>query len=193
MPSAGQSSRIAESKSAATTGRHPLRSKRHVIQRIIDVIWFVAGVGLLIVFCLAPFYWMVVTSLKSPSSIFNNEVWPKQISLENYFAVFSAQNHFGRALINSVIIAGGTTVVAMLAGVLCAYAVTRMRFRGKRYILMAVLAASMFPGVAILTPLYSLFSQIHWIDTYQAMIIPDISLALQLAVWTLSSFYQGIQ
>jgi multiple sugar transport system permease protein len=67
-----------------------------------------------------------------------------------------------------------------------------MRFRGKRYILIAVLAASMFPGVAILTPLYSLFSSIHWIDTYQAMIIPDISFALPLAVWTLTSFFREI-
>jgi len=80
-------------------------------------------------------------------------------------------------------------MIAMLIGVFSAYALTRLQFRGRNVVLAAVLAASMFPGVAILTPLYQMFAEWGWINTYQAMIVPDISFALPLAIWTLSTFF----
>lgn len=153
-------------------------------------IWFWLGIIVLVVFCLAPFYWMLVSSLKSPSAMFNNDLLPSSLSLENYQAVFSTNNHFGQALLNSLIVAGLTTCLAMLVGTTTAYALTRMQFRGRDFILALILAASMFPGVAILTPLYEQFSAMGWINTYQAMIIPDISFALPLAIWTLTSFFR---
>jgi len=113
-------------------------------------------------------------------------------SLVNYEAVFSGRNNFLYALRNSGIIAGTTTVLAMLIGLVSAYAFVRLRFRGKRLALGAVLAASMFPGVALLTPIFQLFSDWGWIDQYQAMLIPDISFALPLAIWTLSSFLREL-
>ncbi|MFC6354909.1 carbohydrate ABC transporter permease [Luethyella okanaganae] len=145
---------------------------------------------LLVVFCLAPFYWMLVSSLKSPSAIFNNDLLPSPISLENFAAVFSGRNQFAQALLNSLIVAGTTTLLAMIVGVTAAYALTRLKFRGRTFILALILAASMFPGVAILTPLYELFANLGWINTYQAMILPDISFALPLAIWTLTSFFR---
>ena len=65
----------------------------------------------------------------------------------------------------------------------------RLDFRVKGLILGAILAASMFPGVAILTPLFQLFTNAHWLGTYQALIIPQISFSLPLAVYTLTSFF----
>jgi multiple sugar transport system permease protein len=162
---------------------------RHQNRITANAIWFTVGVIILIVFCLAPFYWMIVSSLKPPTSIYNNSLWPSQLSLENFRAVFSARNNFGQALLNSLIVAGCTTILAMLIGVFSAYALTRLKFRGRNIILGAVLAASMFPGVAILTPVYSMFAKWHWINTYQAMIIPDISFALPLGIWTLTTFF----
>jgi len=152
--------------------------------------WFYVGVAVLVVFCLAPFYWMVVSSLKAPNAIFNNDILPSSISFENFAAVFSGGNDFARALLNSAIIAGSTTIIAMVVGVFTAYALTRLTFRGRNLILAVILAASMFPGVAILTPLYELFARIGWINTYQAMIVPNISFALPLAIWTLTSFFR---
>ncbi|MSS85423.1 carbohydrate ABC transporter permease [Actinomycetaceae bacterium WB03_NA08] len=150
----------------------------------------VIGLLVLLVFCLAPFYWMIVSALKPPTAIFNNEIWPTSMSWDSLVAVFSKKNNFGQSLINSIIVAGTTTVFAMLVGIFSAYAIVRMRFRGRTFVLALVLAASMFPGVAILTPLYELFANWGWINTYQAMIIPDMSFALPLGIWTLTTFFK---
>jgi multiple sugar transport system permease protein len=80
----------------------------------------------------------------------------------------------------------------MLIGVLAAYALARLRFRGRFLVLGAILAASMFPGVALLTPLFQLFADLDWIDHYQAMIVPYISFTLPLAVWILTSFFTAM-
>lgn len=158
--------------------------------RVVGTTGKVIGLVVLLVFCLAPFYWMIVTALKPPTALFNNELIPSSISMESLSAVFNQKNNFGQALVNSVIVAGTTTVFAMLVGIFSAYALTRMKFRGRTFILALVLAASMFPGVAILTPLYELFADWGWINTYQAMIIPDMSFALPLGIWTLTTFFR---
>ncbi|MGO1638102.1 MAG: carbohydrate ABC transporter permease [Ancrocorticia populi] len=158
--------------------------------RVVGTTGKIIGLVILLVFCLAPFYWMIVTALKPPTALFNNELWPSSISMDSLSAVFNQKNNFGQALINSVIVAGTTTLFAMLVGIFSAYALTRMKFRGRTFILALVLAASMFPGVAILTPLYELFADWGWINTYQAMIIPDLSFALPLGIWTLTTFFR---
>jgi multiple sugar transport system permease protein len=151
-----------------------------------------SGIALIVLFCLAPFYWMVVTAFRDVGYTFDTTPWPTHVTLENFRTAFSTSlgNHFGRALVNSVIIGVCTTILAVLAGTFAAYALARLNFRGKFLVLGLVLGASMFPGVALLTPLFQLFTDIHWIGTYQALIIPDISFALPLTVYTLTAFFQ---
>lgn len=153
--------------------------------------WY-AGLVAIAIFCLAPFYWMLVSSLKGPDDIFDNALIPTHPTLLNYEAVFGAQNTFILALRNSLIIASSVTVVALVFGIFAAYAIARLEFRGKTVVLALFLATSMFPGVAILTPLFQLFADLGWIDTYQAMIIPDISFSLPLGVWILVSFFRAM-
>jgi trehalose/maltose transport system permease protein len=149
------------------------------------------GVALIVIFCLAPFYWMVVTAFRDVGYTFDTTPWPTHVTFDNFRTAFSTSlgNHFGRALINSVIIGVCTTILAVIVGVFAAYALARLNFRGKFVVLGIVLGASMFPGVALLTPLFQLFTNIHWIGTYQALIIPDISFALPLTVYTLTAFF----
>jgi multiple sugar transport system permease protein len=149
------------------------------------------GIVLIVLFGLAPFYWMVVTSFRKVGYTFDTTPWPTHVTLDNYRAAFSTSlgNHFGRALINSAIIGVCTTILAVMGGVFAAYALARLNFRGKFLVLGVILGASMFPGVALLTPLFQLFTNIHWIGTYQALIIPDISFALPLTVYTLTAFF----
>lgn len=149
------------------------------------------GIAGIVIWCLAPFYWMVVTAFRNVGYTFDTTPWPTHITLENFRTAFdtSRGNHFGRALINSLVIGACTTAVAMLVGVFAAYALARLRFRGKFFVLGLVLAASMFPGVALVTPLFQLFTDIHWLGSYQALILPDISFALPLTVWILTSFF----
>jgi multiple sugar transport system permease protein len=147
------------------------------------------GIAFIVVFCLAPFYWMVVSSLRPSDDIFNNSLFPSHPSFENYKAVFGTKNNFGYALRNSVIIAVFATLISLVVGVFAAYALARLRFRGKFLVLGAILATAMFPGIALLTPLYKLFTDLGWIDQYQSMIIPDISFTLPLTIWILTSFF----
>jgi multiple sugar transport system permease protein len=149
------------------------------------------GVGVLLIaaYCLAPFYWMLVSSLKGQNDIFDNSLWPKHLTMSNFKAVFSSTNHFDLALRNSLIISLTATVVALVVGMFAAYAMSRLRFRGKFLVLGAILATAMFPGIALLTPLFNLFTQLNWIDQYQAMVIPDISFTLPLSIWILTSFF----
>jgi multiple sugar transport system permease protein len=155
-------------------------------------IWLYVAAAAIVAYCLLPFYWMVVSSLRSPAHIFDTSLLPPHPTLLNYRAVFSRQNTFGLALRNSTAIAGSVTVLALLLGISAAYALTRLRFGAKNIVLGLFLATSMFPGVAILTPLFGLFADLGWIDTYRAMVIPDISFSLPLGIWVLTSFFRAM-
>jgi multiple sugar transport system permease protein len=149
------------------------------------------GVALIVIWGLAPFYWMVVTSFRDVGYTFDNTPWPTHVTLDNYITAFSTKlgNHFGRALLNSLLIGAVTTAVGLAAGVFAAYALARLNFRGKFLVTGFILGASMFPLVALVTPLFQLFTNIHWIGTYQALIIPDISFVLPLTIYTLTAFF----
>ena len=153
-------------------------------------IWSTVGIGFIVIYCLAPFYWMVVSSLRPDDEIFENTWWPRHPTFDNYGAVFSSGNHFGRGLINSLIVSVVVTVVALVVATFASYALARLDFRGKSALLLVVLATSMFPLVAIIVPLLKNFSDWGWTNTYQAMIIPDLSFSLPLAVWNLTSFFR---
>jgi multiple sugar transport system permease protein len=156
--------------------------------------WGNVGTGsvlvLIVVWCLLPFYWMVVMAFRENAYTYDNTFWFTHTTLANFkYAFNTTNNHFGRSLANSLIIGTCVTVLAMVIGVFAGYALARLAFRGKGFILAAILAASMFPGVAILTPLFQLFVDFHWLGTYQGLIVPQISFSLPLAVYTLTSFF----
>ena len=148
------------------------------------------GIILIVIYCLAPFYWMLVSSLRPDSEIFENSWWPRHPSFENYKAVFSSKNDFADGLINSVIVSVVVTLVALAVATFTAYALARLDFRGKGVLMLLIIATSMFPLVAIIVPLLKNFAAWGWTDTYQAMIIPDLSFSLPLAVWNLTSFFR---
>ena len=149
------------------------------------------GVLLFIVlWCLLPFYWMVVEAFRSNQYTYDNTFWFSHVTLDNFkYAFNTTNNHFGRSLVNSLIIGTCVTILAMAIGVFAGYALARLAFRGKGIVLAAILAASMFPGVAILTPIFQLFAGWGWLGTYQGLILPQISFSLPLAVYTLTSFF----
>lgn len=148
------------------------------------------GIIAIVVFCLAPFYWMIVSSLRPTRDIFDTTLWPREVSMENYVEVFKPDRLFTQSLLNSLIVAGVTTILALLVATFTAYALARLEFPGKTLVLTIVIASSMFPLVAIVVPLLKLFTQWEWINTYQSMIVPDLSFALPLAVWNLTSFFR---
>jgi multiple sugar transport system permease protein len=149
-----------------------------------------AGVAAVVTYCLAPFYWMLVSSLRRTSDIFDTSLIPSSVSFANYRALFDPAQGFMRALLNSLIVAGITTTLALLLATFTAYAMARLEFRFKRLVLTLIIATSMFPVVSIVVPLLKLFTDIGWINTYQAMIVPSMSFVLPLAVWNLTTFFR---
>lgn len=146
------------------------------------------GVLFIVLYCLFPFYWMINSSFKVEPEIFGTSLWPTNPTLDNYRAVFT-QQRFGLALRNSLFVAGVTTIFALLVGCFAAYALARLRFRFKFLVLGGILSIAMFPGIALLTPIFELATRLGWVDTFQAMIIPYISFTLPLTVWILTSFF----
>lgn len=149
------------------------------------------GVLIVLVWGLGPFYWMAVTAFREPEYTFDNTPWPTHVTLENFRNAFdtSRGNDFGRALLNSAIIGSISTAVALVIGVLAAYALARLTFKGRYLVSGLILSASMFPVVVLVTPLFQLFTNIGWIGEYQAMIIPNISFVLPLTVYILAAFF----
>lgn len=152
------------------------------------------GVVLILVWGLAPFYWMVVTAFRDPAFTFETTPWPTHVTLDNFRNALStrAGNDFLGAIWNSLIIGAATTAIALALGVFTAYALARIEFRAKYIVVGIILGASMFPGVALVTPLFQLFSDLGWIGGYQALIIPNISFVLPLTVYTLTSFFSEL-
>lgn len=148
--------------------------------------------GIVVIWCLLPAYWMVVTAFRDVGFTYDSTPFFTHVTLDNFTTAFSTDlgNHFGRALVNSTIIGTITTVIALAVGISAAYALARLEFAGKYLVLGFILAASMFPGVALVTPLFQLFTNLNWIGTYQALIIPFISFVLPLTIYILVSFFR---
>ncbi len=157
------------------------QSTRTGIQAIVIVLW-----------CLLPFYWMVVTSFRDVGFTFDNTPWFTHFTWDNYATALSTQlgNNLPGALLNSLFIGICVTIISLIVGIFASYALARLDFKFKGIVLGVILAASMFPGVALITPLFQLFTNIGWMGTYQALIIPEISFALPLTVYTLTSFFR---
>ena len=154
----------------------------------------VLGVLFILVWGLAPFYWMLVTALRDKKHTFDTTPWPTHVTMENFRDALATDkgNDFLGAIGNSLIISLVTTALAVIVGVFTGYALARLNFRGKGLVTGIILAASMFPGIALVTPLFQLFGDLGWIGTYRAMIIPNISFALPLTVYTLISFLRQL-
>lgn len=152
------------------------------------------GVVFILIWGLAPFYWMLITALRNKDYTFDTTPWPTHVTLENFRDALSIDkgNDFLGAIVNSLLVGLATTLLAVLVGVFTAYALARIEFRGKGIVTGVVLAASMFPGIALVTPLFQLFGDLGWIGTYRALIIPNISFALPLTIYTLVSFFRQL-
>ena len=148
--------------------------------------------AVILFWCLAPVYWMVVTAFRDVGYTYDTTLLPTHVTLDNFRTAFDTSfgNHFAQALLNSVFIGVTVTLISLVLGVFAAYALARLNFRFKYLVLGFILGASMFPGVALITPLFQLFTNIGWIGTYQALIIPNISFVLPLTVYTMTSFFR---
>jgi multiple sugar transport system permease protein len=150
---------------------------------------FPVALGAALVFLLAPPAWQAVTSLKPQDQLaFLPPLLPQPPTLEHYRAVFEGRP-FGRYILNSAVVAAGTTALAMLLGAPAAYALARLQLPGAGLMLFAFLAVSMVPPVAILSPLYLAVRALGLRDTWWGLILADTVFVLPLAIWILATFF----
>ena len=150
----------------------------------------------LVVFVLVsmfPLIWIFKMSIVTKSELFASPptILPQTPTGVSYGTIFG-DPRFQRALINSAIISGVTTVICLFFGSICAYAIARLRFRFKNFVMTLILAISFFPAVAIIAPLFIQYSQVGLIDTYWAAIITDVVFALPLTIWILVAFFREL-
>ncbi len=140
---------------------------------------------------LAPFYWSVSTSFKSEQFIFANPPqWiPSPFVLDNYLSVFT-RVPFARYLLNSILVAAGATFAHVFFDTLAAYAFAKLRFPGRDKVFFLLLLGLMIPFQVNLIPLYSLMSSLHWLDTYAALLVPNLTGIF--GIFMLRQFIQSI-
>jgi multiple sugar transport system permease protein len=152
--------------------------------------WGGAGI-LVLVYAFVPVIWIISLSLKSAGTLNDGNFLPRAIAWDNYTAIFK-NNDFIRALINSIGISLISTVIALIFGTMAAYAIARLDFPGKRIMVGASLLIAMFPQIALVTPLFKIETTIGLFNTWAGLIIPYITFALPLAIYTLSAFFREI-
>lgn len=153
------------------------------------LVW-VAVVGIM-VFCLLPFYWLINVSLKTGADLSSSSALPAHPSFKNYRSIFH-NGDFTNGLRNSAIVATSVTVLALVFGSFAAYALARLRMRGKFWVLAIVLSVSTFPQITIAAPLFKLWTDIGLYDTHLGLIIPYLTFALPLTIYILTSFFKEI-
>lgn len=149
------------------------------------------AVILLCLFALVPVVWIISLSLKDPTTIGDGDFFPSKFTWDNYSSIFN-QSIFTDALRNSIGIALISTVIAVFIACFAAYAIARLDFPGKNIILLASLGIAMFPPISIVGPLYNLWRNIGLYDTWPGLIIPYMTFALPLSIFTLSTFFREI-
>jgi len=141
---------------------------------------------------IAPIVYLVLTSFKEPELTFViPPVWSFTPTLKNYKEVLSSTD-FNKYFLNSVITALSTTAIALTLGTLAAYGFSRFRFRGHFWLKMSSLIPQMLPPIAIIVPLYVLFSRLYWIDTRQSLIISYLTFTIPLCTWMMIGFFDDV-
>jgi ABC-type glycerol-3-phosphate transport system permease component len=145
------------------------------------------------IFALFPVYWVVITSLKPRSEIYTRtpDLWPSDPQWDQYPRVLG-EGHVGRALLNSLIVAGATTVICLAVGAMAAYALARVRLPLRRALLMLVLMTQMFPLVVLVIPLFVMMRKSNLLGTYWSLIITYLAFTVPLAIWVMRSFILAI-
>jgi trehalose/maltose transport system permease protein len=161
--------------------------------RIVNKTLFWLLIAFILLYTLFPFYWAVVPSITPDNDLYVYPVryFPTTITLEHYDAVFS-NGGFMRALLNSTIVSFGTVILALLFGTLAAYAMGRLRFRGRTPVLYLILSMTMFPAIAIIGSLFQFMQQFDLFNTLQGLIIVYLTFSLPFTVWVLTNFFRAV-
>jgi len=146
------------------TKKRLLNIPKHIILTVVAII------------SVFPFYWMVITALKQPSTVieYPPKVLPQAFEWGNFVRVFKLMPTMATAYLNSLKVALCATFGTLFTSSLAAYAFSKMRFRGKGKLFAALIGTMMIPSQITLIPMYVIFARLGWIDTHLPLIIPQV-------------------
>jgi len=155
---------------------------------------------MIVIWTIAPYLWLIISSFSSKIELLTVPLrWlPSRPTLENYRSLFfeygeqSVNARLLRSLSNSAIISLSTMVIAVILGVLAAYAIARLRFRGSQWMILAMMTIQLIPPIILVIPLYVIMRQAKLLDTHLGLIIVDLSIALPLVIWLMRSYFASI-
>jgi multiple sugar transport system permease protein len=157
-------------------------------RRLFDLVFYlvISGIALVVLF---PFLWMLASSFKTQVDII---AWPPKLlftpTLTNYLKVFGEQN-FLKYFLNSTIVGGLAVGLSLLIGLPAAYSIARFT---QNRLSVFILLARLMPGISFLMPWYIIFSRLNLMDSYVALVLSHMLIALPVIVWVMSSFFASI-
>ncbi len=156
-----------------------------------NIVLYAAAV-LLVVVSVYPFLYTIATSFKTGNALFSTSLFPTEPTWRNYIQLFEGRQPFGRHLLNSIMVATVTVALAMLMAITASYALGRINFKGKSALLLAILAVSMFPQVAVLSGMFELMQALGLYNRAIGLVVPYTIFTLPFTVWILTTFMRGL-
>ena len=140
-----------------------------------------------------PFWWVVSGSIKVPQEIIARipTMIPQSFTLQHYQKLFEASD-YPVYLVNSLLVAGSSTLLTLMLAIPAAYAFFRLEFPGRGVLYRTILLAYAFPSIVVLIPLFGLFAKVGLIDRLPALVIVNVAFALPFSIWMLRSFLAGV-
>jgi trehalose/maltose transport system permease protein len=160
-------------------------------KRLIGKVAFYLLLAFIFIYTVFPFYWAVVSSLKTGSDLFAVDFIPPRPAWDNYVSVFREQP-FEINIINSVFVAISTVILSLVLAVSAAYALGRVRFKGRQVLLFTVLGVSMFPQIAVLSGMFELVRTMGLYNNLLSLTLSYMIFTLPFTVWVLTTFMREL-
>jgi trehalose/maltose transport system permease protein len=148
-------------------------------------------VAVIVFYTVFPFYWAIVSSLKTGSGLYSVSPFPAEPAWDNYVAIFREQP-FARNIMNSVFVATSVVVISLLLAVTASWALGRIQFRGRGLLLVSVLSVSMFPQVAVLSGMFELVRALGLYNNLLALTVSYMIFTLPFTTWVLTTFVREL-
>ena len=162
-------------------------------RRIGRIFWLYLPLAVFIVITLAPFYWILVTSLKTSTEVFARPItyWPRELTFDNYRYLF-VDLGFDGYFMNSLIVSISTTCIVSILALIGGYAMSRYRFKGKGMVYVLLLFTQMFPAVVLMIPLFETMNKLRLINTLLSLIITCSVTNLPFCLFMMMGYYNSI-
>ncbi len=170
---------------------------RHALKRFF---LYLTVIGI-VIWTVGPYLWLIISSLSFKIDLLTVPLsWiPSRLTLENYYSLFFLRGSesvnarlFLQSLGNSIVISLTTTFICLILGVLAAYAIARLHFKGSNLMVLVMMATQLVPPIVLVVPMYVIMRRMDLLDKHIGLIIVDISIVLPLVIWLMRGYFASI-